>query len=80
MSRAPSRHRQQIRKAGSEGKRKGQARQGLPSQSARGLGAARRVQPCVPCRRATPRATSGSRVPSLIHCALLRWRLSHGVY
>jgi len=62
-----------------EGKIKGPARSGPQSQSARGLGAARRLAACVPSQNANPRGTKVGSVPSWMRFAALRWRLFHGL-
>jgi len=62
-----------------EGKIKGPARLPLKSQSARGVGAARRPWSPVPCDACMPRAHNFSCVPSVVHCAMLRWSLRYGL-
>lgn len=62
-----------------EGKIKGPARAGPQSQSARGLGAARRLAACVPSQSANPQGIELGRVPSLMRSAALRWSLCHGL-
>ncbi len=62
-----------------EGKIKGPARAGPQSQSARGLGAARRLAACVPSQNANPQGIRVGRVPSWIRFAALRWSLCHGI-
>lgn len=62
-----------------EGKIKGSARAGPQSQSARGLGAARRLAACVPSQNANPQGIRVGRVPSLMRFAALRWSLCHGL-
>lgn len=67
-----------MREAETEGKIKGAARFGLPSQSARGLGAALRLQPPVPRRHAMSQRAGRWRVPLSTHCATLRRSFCHG--
>ncbi len=62
-----------------EGKIKGPARAGPQSQSARGLGAARRLAACVPSQNANPQGIRVGRVPSWMRFAALRWSLCHGL-
>lgn len=62
-----------------EGKIKGPARAGPQSQSARGLGAARRLAACVPSQNANPQGIRVGRVPSWMRFAALRWSLCHGI-
>lgn len=62
-----------------EGKIKGPARAGPQSQSARGVGAARRPVAGVPSRSANPTGIGFDRVPSSIRFAALRWSLCHGL-
>ena len=62
-----------------EGKIKGPARAGLQSQSARGLGAARRLAACVPSQNANPQGIRVDRVPSSMRYACPRWSLCHGI-
>lgn len=62
-----------------EGKIKGPARLPLKSQSARGVGAARRPWRPVPCDACMPRVHNLSCVPSVVHCAMLRWSLRYGL-
>lgn len=62
-----------------EGKIKEPARLPLKSQSARGVGAARRPWSPVPCYACMPRAHNFSCVPSVVHCAMLRWSLRYGL-
>ena len=62
-----------------EGKIKGPARAGPQSQSARGLGAARRLVACVPSQNANPQSIRVGSVPSLMLFAALRWSLCHGI-
>ncbi|MDO8774394.1 MAG: hypothetical protein Q7K57_37910 [Burkholderiaceae bacterium] len=62
-----------------EGKIKGPARAGQQSQSARGLGAARRLAAGVPSQNANPQGIRVGRVPSLMRLAALRWSLCHGL-
>lgn len=62
-----------------EGKIKGPARTRPQSQSARGLGAARRLAACVLLRNANPLGIRVGRVPSLMRYAILRWSLCHGL-
>jgi hypothetical protein len=61
-----------------EGKIKGPARAGPQSQSARGLGAARRLAAYVPSQNANPQGIKVGRVPPLMQFAALRWSLCHG--
>lgn len=61
-----------------EGKIKGPARLPLESQSARGVGTARRPWRPVPCDACIPRVHSLASVSSAVHCAPLRWSLRHG--
>lgn len=61
-----------------EGKIKGPARAGPLSQSARGVGAARRLAACVPSQNANPQGIALGCVPSLMRFAALRWSLCHG--
>jgi len=61
-----------------EGKIKGPARPPLKSQSARGVGAARRPWHQVPRDACMSRVHSLSSVPSAVHCATLRWSVRHG--
>lgn len=67
-----------MRKAEAEGKKKGPARLRPPSQSARGFGAAPRVQARVPCEHNFARGAWCARVPSPTCCATVRWSLRHG--
>ena len=60
-----------------EGKIKGPARARPQSQSARGLGAARRLVACVPSKNANPQGIRVGRVPSWMRFAALRWSLCH---
>lgn len=62
-----------------EGKIKGPARARPQSQSARGLGAARRLVACVPRRNTNPHGIVLGCVPSLMRFAALRWSLCHGL-
>lgn len=62
-----------------EGKIKGPARAGPQSQSARGLGAARRLAACVPSKNANPQSIRVGRVPSWMRFAALRWSLCYGL-
>lgn len=62
-----------------EGKIKGLARAGPQSQSARGLGAALRLEACVPSQNANRQGISVGSVPSLMLFAALRWSLCHGL-
>lgn len=75
---AVGRSRERMREAETEGKIKGVARLGLPSQSARGLGTAPHLRPSVPRKHAMPYGARVLRVPLPIHCAMLRWGLCHG--
>lgn len=56
-----------------EGKIKGPARTGPQSQSARGLGAARRLAACVPFWSENPHGIELGRVPFSMRYASLRW-------
>lgn len=67
-----------MRKAKTEGKKKGPARLRPPSQSARGFGAAPRVQAHVPYEHNFAHGTGHARVPFPIRCATVRWSLRHG--
>lgn len=67
-----------MRKAKTEGKKKGPARLRPPSQSARGFETAPRVQPRVPCEHNFAHGAGRARVPSPIHYATVRWSLRHG--
>ena len=62
-----------------EGKIKGPARSRPQSQSARGLGAARRLAASVPLQNANPHGIELGRVPFLMRYASLRWRVCHGL-
>ena len=62
-----------------EGKIKGPARTRPQSQSARGLGAARRLAACVPLQNANPQGIRVVRVLSWMRFAALRWSLCHGL-
>ena len=62
-----------------EGKIKGPARAGPQSQSARGLGTARRLAACVPSQNANPQGIESGPVPSVMRFAALRWSLCHGL-
>jgi len=62
-----------------EGKIKGPARTRPQSQSARGLGAARRLIACVPSQNANPQGIELGNVPPLMRFAALRWSLCHGL-
>ncbi len=62
-----------------EGKIKGPARARPQRQSARGLGAARRLAACVPRWSSNPQGIRVGRVPSWMRSAALRWSLCHGV-
>lgn len=62
-----------------EGKIKGPARAGSPSQSARRVGAARRLAAGVPSRNANPAGIGLGRVLSSTGFAALRWSGCHGV-
>ena len=62
-----------------EGKIKGSARTRPQSQSARGLGAARRLAACMPSQNANPQGIRFGRVPSCMRFAALRWSLCHGI-
>lgn len=75
---AVARSRERTREAETEGKIKEAARLSLPSQSARGLGAAPRLRPAVPRRHAMSRGAWLLRVPLPLHCAMLRWSWGHG--
>ena len=61
-----------------EGKIKGPALAGPQSQSARGLGTARRLAACVPSQNANSQRIRVGRVPSLMRFAALRWSLCYG--
>lgn len=76
---ACSRSRDRRGAAKTEGKIKGPARAGPPSQSARGVGAARRLAAGVPSRNANPTGIGLGRVPSSTGLAALRWSLCHGL-
>ncbi len=65
--------------AKTEGKIKGPARAGPQSQSARGVGAARRLVAGVPSRNANPTGIGFDRVPSSTWFAASRWSLCHGL-
>jgi hypothetical protein len=73
-----SRDTDRTRGTKTEGKIKGPARHPLKSQSARGVGAARRPWQQVPCNACMSRVHSLSSVPSAVHCATLRWSVRHG--
>lgn len=62
-----------------EGKIKGPARTGPESQSARGVGAARRLAAGVPPRSTNPPGIELGRVPPLMGYAFLRWSMCHGL-
>lgn len=62
-----------------EGKIKGPARAGPLSQSARGLGVARRLVACVPSWSVNPQGIELGRVPSSTRYDNLRWSLCHGI-
>ena len=62
-----------------EGKIKGPARAEPQSQSARGLGTARRLAAGVPSQNANPQGIGGGRVPSSMRLAALRWSMCHGL-
>jgi hypothetical protein len=62
-----------------EGKIKGPARGWPLSQSAHGLGAARRLAACVPRRSANPQGIELGRVPFSMRYACLSWSLCHGI-
>lgn len=68
-----------MREAKAEGKIKGAARLRLPSQSARGVGAARHLAVPVPRGHATRLAVTHACVPSALLYAVLRWSLRHGL-
>lgn len=76
---AVGRSRERRREAETEGKIKGAARLRLPIQSARGVGAARRLAVPVPRRHATRFAAKRVCVPSALPCVVLRWSLRHGL-
>lgn len=78
-SRSRDRSRRLQGAAKTEGKIKGPARAGPQSQSARGVGAARRLVACVPSQNANPTGIEGGRVPSSTWFAALRWSLCHGL-
>lgn len=65
--------------AKTEGKIKGPARTCPQSQSARGVGAARRLIACVPSWSANLQGIELGRVPSSMRYATLRWSLCHGL-
>lgn len=67
-----------MRKAKTEGQIKGAARDGLPGQSARGVGAARHLWLPVPRLCAMPHRRGLARVPLPILCAPVRWSARHG--
>lgn len=76
---AAGRSRERMREAKTEGKRKGPARLRPPTQSARGLDTAPRLpRRVLRVSRCAP-AAGGLRVPFPMHCALMRWRLRHGI-
>ena len=75
---AASGSREPIRDTQMEGKIKGPARMCLPSQSARGLGAAPGRVHAVPCRGRTRPAAGAWRVPYPIPRAHARWSGLHG--
>lgn len=62
-----------------EGKIKRPARNGPPSQSARGVDAARRRASCVPPQNASPHGIELGRVPPSMRYANLRWSMCHGL-
>ena len=68
-----------MREAETEGKIKGAARLRLPSQSARGAGAARHLAVPVPRGHATRLAIAHACGPSALSYAVLRWSLRHGL-
>lgn len=72
---AAGRSRERMREAETEGKIKGAARLGLPSQSARGFDAARHLAVPVPRRQSAPPAVKDVRA----QCAAPRWSLRDGV-
>jgi len=76
---AVGRSRERMREAQTEGKIKGPARAGPLSQSARGLGTARRLADCVPPQNANPLGTELGRVPFPMRYATLRWSVRHGL-
>lgn len=76
---AHSRTRDPGGQAKTEGKIKGPAPACPQSQSARGVGAARRLVARVPSRSANPEGTGPGRVPSSMRYAALRWSLCHGL-
>jgi hypothetical protein len=69
---------ERTRGAKTEGKIKGSARHPSESQSARGVGAARRPWLPVPRDVRMPRVHSLSRVPFVVHYATQRWSSRHG--
>ena len=75
---AHSRSRDPGGQAKTEGKIKGPARACPQSQSARGVGTARRLVACVPPDSANPEGTGPGRVPSSMRYAAPRWSLCHG--
>ncbi|MDO8768512.1 MAG: hypothetical protein Q7K57_07405 [Burkholderiaceae bacterium] len=62
-----------------EGKIKGPARAEPLSQSARGLGAARRLAACVSPKNANPQSIRVGGVPLWMRFAALRWSLCRGI-
>lgn len=62
-----------------EGKIKGPTRSRPLSQSARGLGTARRLAACVPSQNANPYGIALGRVPCSMRYASLRWSVCHGL-
>ena len=62
-----------------EGKIKGPARARPLSQSARGVGAARRLAACVLSKSANPQGIELGRVPFSMRYASLRWSACHGL-
>lgn len=62
-----------------EGKIKGSARSRPQSQSARGVGAARRLAACVPSQNANPQGIRVGRVPFSMQYVSLRWSVCHGL-
>lgn len=60
------------------GKIKGPARGRPKTQSARGVGAARRLAVTVPRKNELPHLTGATRVPRPTGFATVRWSLSHG--
>ena len=68
-----------MRKAKTEGKKKGLARLRRPGQSARGFGTAPRVQAHVPCKHNFAHCAWRARVPFPTCCATVRWSNPNGI-